>query len=389
MFHSSLEQVTLALLLTRDLDPIRALLIFIGQITGACFASYLVSVMLPTGLNVQTTLGAGTTIAQGLWIEALCTFGLVFTIIMLAKEKHSATFIAPLGIGMSLFIGELVAVYYTGGSLNPARSFGPAAVAHNFLNTQWIYWVGPAIGSLLAFAFFRLMKVLEYEMANPGQDGDDEADPTKNPDHPLAGVVAERGAEVEEIQAIEDEGGFENMNEDVASIRGSVIDEETGEPLVGTVSHQTAKESNLHPVHSSNAQSRRQSGGDEARRTSTSRSRPQENEYTLASQAGRSQSRGTEYSSQPRGNEFSPRSTGQSQPRGSEFSNASRPQTRGSDLASPRARQPDLEAQRLESFHDFEPSAVRAERSGSSATYADRMRANRRQRQSWDEQAGI
>jgi aquaporin related protein len=154
---------------------------------------------------VQTTLGAGTTIAQGVWIEALCTAELVFTIIMLAKEKHRATFIAPVGIGLALFIAELVSVYYTGGSLNPARSFGPAAVAHDFTGSHWIYWVGPFVGSVLAVGFYRLMKILEYEMANPGQDGDEENDPTQNPEHEVAQHVEEREAEVQQIQAIEEE----------------------------------------------------------------------------------------------------------------------------------------------------------------------------------------
>lgn len=87
-------------------------------------------------------------------------------------EKHKATFIAPVGIGLSLFIGELCAVYYTGGSLNPARSFGPSAVTHTFSHNDWIYWVGPLMGSLFAVVFYRFIKVLEYEMANPGQDDD-------------------------------------------------------------------------------------------------------------------------------------------------------------------------------------------------------------------------
>jgi aquaporin related protein len=198
-------QVTLALTLTRDLDPLRAVLLLITQISGAWFAAYLVNVIFPGPFNVQTTLGAGTTVAQGVWIEALCTAELVFTIIMLAKEKHRAAFIAPIGIGLALFIAELVAVYYTGGSLNPARSFGPAAVAHNFTSHHWVYWVGPFVGSVLAVGFYQLMKILEYEMANPGQDGDAENDPTQNPEHEVAQNVEERQAEVEEIQAIEEE----------------------------------------------------------------------------------------------------------------------------------------------------------------------------------------
>jgi len=215
--------VTLALFLLRALNPLRAALLVFAQMGGACFAAYLVKVMYPTPLNVQTKLGDGVTIAQGLFIEAMCTAQLVFTIIMLAKEKHKATFMAPIGIGFALFIGELAAVFYTGGSLNPARSFGPAAVLHSFDAHHWIYWVGPIIGTLLAVVFYRLIKILEYEMANPGQDGDFENDPTQNPDHELAQVVEERQAEVQEIQAIQQQGGFQTLRDSTLPDQPNVL----------------------------------------------------------------------------------------------------------------------------------------------------------------------
>lgn len=56
------------------------------------------------------------------------------------------------------------------GSLNPARSFGPCVVLRSFPGYHWIYWLGPALGSLLAVCFYRLIKILEFETANPGQD---------------------------------------------------------------------------------------------------------------------------------------------------------------------------------------------------------------------------
>jgi len=173
-------------------------------------------------------------VAQGIWIEAICTAGLIFTIIMLAKEKHQATFVAPVGIGLSLFIGELAAVYYTGGSFNPARSFGPAAVSGHFFSTHWRYWIGPPVGSILAVLFYQLMKILEYEMANPGQDGDIKMDPTQNPDHELALVQEERQAEVEEIRTIEKEGGSEDVMGHVSSNADSVaMDQRTAQALAG------------------------------------------------------------------------------------------------------------------------------------------------------------
>ena len=100
------------MLLVRGLSVTRAFLLLGAQVAGSIFASFLVKVLFPTPLNVRTTLTAGTSIAQGIFIEAILTAELVFTIFMLAKEKHKATFIAPVGIGLALFIAELVGVFY-------------------------------------------------------------------------------------------------------------------------------------------------------------------------------------------------------------------------------------------------------------------------------------
>ena len=48
-------------------------------------------------INVRTSLGGGTSVAQGVFIEMFLTAQLVFTIFMLAAEKHKGTFIAPVG----------------------------------------------------------------------------------------------------------------------------------------------------------------------------------------------------------------------------------------------------------------------------------------------------
>jgi aquaporin related protein len=99
-------------------------------------------------------------------MQMFLTAQLVFTIFMLATEKHEGSFIAPVGIGLSLFVAELMGVYYTGGSVNPARSFGPAVVDRSFSSYHWIYWVGPILGALLASAFYLFVKALEYETVN-------------------------------------------------------------------------------------------------------------------------------------------------------------------------------------------------------------------------------
>lgn len=124
--------VTLAMVLVKSLDYVRGALLFIAQLCGSLLASVLVRALFPTSFNVRTTLSENTNLAQGVFIEAILTAELVFTIFMLAKEKHRATYMAPIGIGMALFIAELVGVFYTGGSLNPARSFGPCAITRTW-----------------------------------------------------------------------------------------------------------------------------------------------------------------------------------------------------------------------------------------------------------------
>ena len=89
---------------------------------------------------------------------------------MLAAEKTKATFIAPIGIGLALFVVELAGVYYTGGSVNPARSFGPCVAAANFQSYHWIYWIAPTLGAILAAGYYHFVKFMNYEDVNPGQD---------------------------------------------------------------------------------------------------------------------------------------------------------------------------------------------------------------------------
>jgi aquaporin related protein len=99
--------VTLGMCLIGALPWVRGSLLVVTQILGGLVAAALVATMFPGPLNVETTLGGGTSIVRGLFIEMMLTAQLVFTIFMLAAEKHKGTFIAPVGIGLSLFVAEL------------------------------------------------------------------------------------------------------------------------------------------------------------------------------------------------------------------------------------------------------------------------------------------
>lgn len=99
--------VTFGMVIVGAVPPLRGALVVVSQIIGSIAAAGIVSVMYPGQLNVRTTLGAGTSKTQGLFIEMFLTAELVFAIFMLAAEKHKGTFIAPIGIGLALFIAEL------------------------------------------------------------------------------------------------------------------------------------------------------------------------------------------------------------------------------------------------------------------------------------------
>lgn len=107
-----------------------------SQILGGIAAAALVAGLTPFGGAelTATTLGTGVNIGQGLFIEAFCTAILVLTVILLAAEKHKSTYLAPVGIGLTLMTCHMFAIAWTGCGINPARSFGPAVVSGSFVS---------------------------------------------------------------------------------------------------------------------------------------------------------------------------------------------------------------------------------------------------------------
>ena len=105
--ESTQYQVALTLWLVGAIPAARMGLVMLAQILGGIAAAAVASAILPGPLPVNVRLGGDTSIVQGLFIEMFTTTQLVFTVIMLAAIKHKATFLAPLGIGLALFIGHL------------------------------------------------------------------------------------------------------------------------------------------------------------------------------------------------------------------------------------------------------------------------------------------
>ena len=63
--------------------------------------------------------------------------------ILINKKRFGSTY--GLAIGGAVVLGILVGGPISGGSMNPARTFGPAVVGSVWID-HWIYWVGPLVG---------------------------------------------------------------------------------------------------------------------------------------------------------------------------------------------------------------------------------------------------
>jgi MIP family channel proteins len=144
--------VTIALWVSGNIGLVRGLSYIVGQLAGAALAA-LVLDQFVWGLDNLGVhgLGAGVSTANGLAIEIILTFFLVFTIFATAIDKRGNAAWAPMAIGLVIFVDHLVAVPLTGASMNPARSCGPALI-HGAWDTHCLYWVGPIVGGLVAAA---------------------------------------------------------------------------------------------------------------------------------------------------------------------------------------------------------------------------------------------
>ncbi|KAK1991767.1 MIP family channel protein [Colletotrichum falcatum] len=163
--------VSIGLSLGGQLPWMRSLFLIPAQLLASMCAGGLVEVLFPGNVfQANSLLGTRTSVAQGLFLEMFFTAQLVIVVFMLAVEKSRDTFLAPIGIGLALFMIMIPGTYVTGGSLNPARSFGCAVAGKSFPHYHWIYWLGPILGAALAAAYYRFTKWVHYEEANPGQD---------------------------------------------------------------------------------------------------------------------------------------------------------------------------------------------------------------------------
>ena len=96
--------------------------------------------------------GCGGNQIGGLIVEIVLTFIFVLVVLGTTDAKKGAGNFAGLAIGLSLILIHLVGIHYTGTSVNPARSIGPALFQGGVALTEdlWVFIVGPFIGAALS-----------------------------------------------------------------------------------------------------------------------------------------------------------------------------------------------------------------------------------------------
>lgn len=99
-------------MLSGVVPPMRTLFLFPAQLIAAMCAGAVVKVMFPGDIAAtNTSLSPSTSVVQGVFIEMFMTAELVFVVLMLAAEKSKDTFIAPIGIGLALFVAMMGGTY--------------------------------------------------------------------------------------------------------------------------------------------------------------------------------------------------------------------------------------------------------------------------------------
>lgn len=151
--------ITLGVFLSGRMSGKDAGMYMVFQVIGAIIGSailYLITTnsgIVGTGANdLQTDV---TTIG-GLLAEIVFTCVFVLVVLGTTDSEKGAGQFAGLAIGLSLVLVHLVCIRYTGTSVNPARSIGPALFqGGTALSNLWIFIVGPFVGGALAAGIWK------------------------------------------------------------------------------------------------------------------------------------------------------------------------------------------------------------------------------------------
>ncbi len=149
--------VTLGFLAARRIEPLMAGIYVCAQILGAIAAAYVLKATVPADLFAATRGGGqaislDVTAPQAFSLELIATFFLTFVVFGTAVDP-TAPKVGGFAIGLAYGAGILSIGPFSGGSMNPARSLGPA-VASGIFEGQAVYWAGPVVGAIIAAVLY-------------------------------------------------------------------------------------------------------------------------------------------------------------------------------------------------------------------------------------------
>lgn len=155
--------ITLGVWVSGRMPAKEAGLYILFQIIGAVIGSSLLYLLTSnaglsgTGAN---DLQYGVSELGGLLAEVIFTCVFVLVVLGATSKTNGATNnLAGLAIGLALVLVHLVCIRYTGTSVNPARSIGPALFeGGTALTNLWIFIVGPFAGGLLAALIWKVIE---------------------------------------------------------------------------------------------------------------------------------------------------------------------------------------------------------------------------------------
>lgn len=127
---------------------------FLGAVAGAAVLFALIGTTGNLGANGLYLNDIGLSIG----VEIILTFVFVLAVLGVTSRAEN-TIVAGLVIGLSLTLVHLLGIYFTGTSVNPARSFGPALLCGDqaALSCVWVFIAAPLVGGALAAGVYRFI----------------------------------------------------------------------------------------------------------------------------------------------------------------------------------------------------------------------------------------
>ncbi|KAL5711015.1 Aquaporin TIP1-2 [Ranunculus cassubicifolius] len=143
--------VTFGAFVGGNITFMRAIVYWIAQLLGSVVACLLVKYSTGGMETPAFGLAGGVGSWNAVVFEIVMTFGLVYTVYATAVDpkKGNLGTIAPIAIGFIVGANILAGGAFTGASMNPAVSFGPAVVSWTW-TSHWVYWLGPMVGAAIA-----------------------------------------------------------------------------------------------------------------------------------------------------------------------------------------------------------------------------------------------